>query len=918
MVGLGLLLGGLAFWLLPRTYEAQATILAPKEAAGGGEGLTLLLQAGRAGSPFLGGVLPSLTRNRDVLVSVLKSRTLARAAVERFGLATQYRARSLEAAVTRFQRATRVSVSREGTIAVAVEAADPRLAADLANFAVDHLDELLTRFATDEAGRDRTFLDARLAQVGQALRAAEDALKRFQEQHGAVVLPEQSKAAIEAQARLKGELLASEVQLEVLRSFAADDHPNVIQVKRRIGELKRQLGQLRDGSGPARDLPFAKVPEVALELARLTREVKVQETVYTLLAQQREQAKVAEARDLPAVQVLDRAVPPEEPTSPRLGVTLTLGAFTGLILGIPLVFGVERRAGKKPKPRRSRRRRPMRRRQSSLLQWLVVDLLSRRRRPMGRRQPSRLSGILGGLLPAVLLLVPLEEGRAADRTNVPLQNWGGFAVTHHWTYDAIEKLALAGLLDRAVLTTRPMSRLELARLIARAIHAIDSDRRGRYHDRVELEGVLEALLEAFQPELAELGVPQALRLGKPPGRVAVKPVEQVQLRGLFADRDLLLENRQGEAVPQGFGLHLAARSRAQVGDWLSVAVSPEVSLDDAALRARLIEGAVKLTWKAVELEVGRDSLWWGPGFHGALLFSTNARPLDLIKLSSAESFRLPGLFRSVGPTKLTFFLAQLEEDRDFPHAKLAGLRVNTAPFPWLEVGASRAIQFGGEGRPSPRVEDIPGQFLGEEGGGPRGPEDRRDNNQLWSADVTVRLPHVDRVLPLAPTKDVAVYAEVGSDDKFRLSRAGLIVGLVLPDLLGSAGTDLRLEYATLHRTWYRHGIYTSGFTLDGRILGHHVGGDGRDVYVRLTRPVTPDLQVGVELDWERRGNAGLIVPPTRVVETRWWAGLDVSVRLSKALTLFGAYRLEGVTNRDFQVGRDGVDHLVELRLTAGF
>ena len=56
-------------------------------------------------------------------------------------------------------------------------------------------------------------------------------------------------------------------------------------------------------------MPFSKVPEVGLELARQTRALKVQETLVTLLAQQLEQAKINEAKDMPNVQVLDRAVP---------------------------------------------------------------------------------------------------------------------------------------------------------------------------------------------------------------------------------------------------------------------------------------------------------------------------------------------------------------------------------------------------------------------------------------------------------------------------------------------------------------------------------------------------------------------------------------------------------------------------------
>lgn len=46
------------------------------------------------------------------------------------------------------------------------------------------------------------------------------------------------------------------------------------------------------------------------------------------------------------------------------------------------------------------------------------------------------------------------QAQAADRTNVPLRNWGAFAINREWTYDAIEKLVLSGLIDRAVLRTR--------------------------------------------------------------------------------------------------------------------------------------------------------------------------------------------------------------------------------------------------------------------------------------------------------------------------------------------------------------------------------------------------------------------------------------------------------------------------------
>ena len=508
------------------------------------------------------------------------------------------------------------------------------------------------------------------------------------------------------------------------------------------------------------------------------------------------------------------------------------------------------------------------------------------------------------------------QAQAADRTNVPLRNWGAFAINREWTYDAVERLVLAGLTDRAVLNTKPMSRLEMALLIAQAIEKIEAGREGAYNDREALEETLWSLIEEFQPELAELKVAPALRMGKPHGFFFLKPVDQVQIREAFADRDLALENNQGELYRKGPNVRWAFRSRAQIGDSLSFSLHPEALLDEEAIQGRLVEGSIKLTFKNIELLVGRDSLWWGPGFHGAVLFSNNARPLELIKLSSAEPFLFPGFLKSLGPTKVTFFLARLEEDRDFPHAKLAGLRLNFAPFPSLEMGFSRAIQFGGRGRPSPTVGDIPASFIGQEGSGIRGPQDPRDNNQLFSYDVTLRLSRVDRLLPIA--KDLQLYFENGSDDKTGLSKSGLLFGLFIPNLLYSPGTDLRLEYATLNRTWYQHAIYTSGFTFKGRILGHHIGGDGRDLYVRLTHRFSPDLLIGFDLDVERRGNAGLSKPAERRTEQRVSPGLDLSYRFSKHLAIFTAYRLDLVQDRGFVAGKDGADHLLQLELTYSF
>ena len=332
--------------LLPKTYDSVATVLAPKEGAAGGllPGLTAssgLLQQ------VVGLSLPSLTPNRDLLISVLRSRTIADSVVTKFDLQQRYRERYREDAINRLRRMTAVSLTKEGVIAVRVEDTDAARAAEMANYYVDLLDRLVAQYSRGEAGRQRGFLTSQLASAKTDLDTAEEELRRFQEKNRAIVLQEQTKGAIEAAARLKGEIIAAEVQLQAMRNFATEANPEIVQLRRRIDEMKRQLGQMQygDGSAPTpnagrRDfsVPFAKVPEVGLELARLTREVRIQETLVTLLTQQGEQARLVEAKDVPVVQVLDRAVPSERPIRPRVAVNMAVSVAGSLLFGVFLAL----------------------------------------------------------------------------------------------------------------------------------------------------------------------------------------------------------------------------------------------------------------------------------------------------------------------------------------------------------------------------------------------------------------------------------------------------------------------------------------------------------------------------------------------------------------------------------------------------
>jgi capsule polysaccharide export protein KpsE/RkpR len=215
----------------------------------------------------------------------------------------------------------------------------------MANFFVEQLDHLVTQYGMGEGGRQRRFLTEQLARAKADLESGEDVLRRFQERNRAIVLQDQTKGAIDAAARLKGEIIAAEVQLQVMRNFATEANPEVAALRRRVDEMTRQLARMQYGDGAAQQresrdfaVPFARVPEIGLELVRLTRDVKIQETLVTLLTQQLEQARIVEAKDIPVVQMLDRGVPAERASKPRLVLNLAVATVTSLLLGVFVAF----------------------------------------------------------------------------------------------------------------------------------------------------------------------------------------------------------------------------------------------------------------------------------------------------------------------------------------------------------------------------------------------------------------------------------------------------------------------------------------------------------------------------------------------------------------------------------------------------
>lgn len=83
------------------------------------------------------------------------------------------------------------------------------------------------------------------------------------------------------------------------------------------------------------------LPDKNLELARLERDVQLNDKVYSLLREEYEEAKIREATQTQNIQVIDRAMPPLNPIRPNKKLIIALASLFGICFSITLAIGRE-------------------------------------------------------------------------------------------------------------------------------------------------------------------------------------------------------------------------------------------------------------------------------------------------------------------------------------------------------------------------------------------------------------------------------------------------------------------------------------------------------------------------------------------------------------------------------------------------
>ncbi len=346
--GISVVSAGVVSLLMTPIYRATTTLM-PVESSGSQVSAAL---RNITSLPFVGGMLPSVGgASADKLVAVLKSRTVAEHVINALDLIDvlfeedRDEPPTLQDAVRLLsEEMTEVTDDKKGLISVSVEHKDPQLGAEIANQYTVALQKFLKENALSMAKRNRIFIENQLKKVKEELREAEEAMKGFQTNKKIVAMDAQTEASIKALAELKAQITAKEVELGVIKQYATPSNPDVLRVKDELRELKKQLSLLESkGTNPEADaIPsLSEAPELGLQYVRLKRKALTQEKVFELLTQQYEMAKIDEAKEDIAFQVIDRAIAPEKRVKPKRKLNVMLAGVVSLFVGIFLVFFLE-------------------------------------------------------------------------------------------------------------------------------------------------------------------------------------------------------------------------------------------------------------------------------------------------------------------------------------------------------------------------------------------------------------------------------------------------------------------------------------------------------------------------------------------------------------------------------------------------
>lgn len=270
-----------------------------------------------------------------------------------------------------------------------------------------------------------------------------------------------------------------------------------------------------------------------------------------------------------------------------------------------------------------------------------------------------------------------------------------------------------------------------------------------------------------------------------------------------------------------------------------------------------INGYMKFDLPWFELQLGQETLQWGPGYHDSLLISKNPLAMDMIKLQAT--------YESITFTAFTGILEDMSQDINEKY--ISGHRAEGYFWNRFGLGLSEVVVYGNRFEPG-YLNPVNIYLINEQ------PISRADGRVSGSGDNVMM--SVD--MRLRPIDNFEIYGELMVDDgnpavsfKHWDTKFGILGGIYLTDPFGIKDTDFHAEYAFINQYAYTHINPVNVYKHFTTPIGHKIGSDADNLWLELRRRWTDKLETvfGYELERHGTGNIDKEHPPDAPKDDVW-------------------------------------------------
>lgn len=217
-----------------------------------------------------------------------------------------------------------------GILELTFESTSPDLAVQALNEVANIYVRQNVEQKSAEAQKTLEFLEKQLPQLKEQLEAATTALNDYRSRHGSIDLNMETQGVLQGVVELQTQITLLQQKRDELRERFTESYPSVISIDKQIARLQGQLN--------SNDKKIEVLPETQQVILRLARDVEVNTELYTALLNNTQTLRVSKAGTVGNVRVIDYAVLPTVPISPKKLLIVAISFILGLILGVAFVF----------------------------------------------------------------------------------------------------------------------------------------------------------------------------------------------------------------------------------------------------------------------------------------------------------------------------------------------------------------------------------------------------------------------------------------------------------------------------------------------------------------------------------------------------------------------------------------------------